>query len=134
MSNRRKIKPLRSENRQRLPVADFVWNPRPPGPVTIADRQGVWQHSFKCRSCDLEFVVFSWLPDRHRVGEVYCPECGTQTPMLHLRAILSESAAFDPLGSNEIFRRWRLTGSEVMDDTPGGGFVIEDIQPDSSDG
>ncbi len=44
-----------------------------PGPVTLQDRQGVFVHSFKCSICDLEFVVFSWRANRHRVGSTFCP-------------------------------------------------------------
>ena len=47
-----------------------------PGPVTLQDLQGVFAHSFKCSICDLEFVVFSWRANRHRVGSTLCPECG----------------------------------------------------------
>lgn len=61
------------------------------GPVMLADREGVFAHSWKCQECRLEFALFSWRRDRHRVGNVYCPECGRQTPMLHWRATFSSS-------------------------------------------
>lgn len=67
---------------------------RKPGPVTLADRQGVFAHSFKCSWCDLEFVIFSWRRDRHAVRKISCPECGRATPMLHWLTVLSTSLSF----------------------------------------
>ena len=57
--------------------------------MMLADREGVFGHSFKCLDCRLEFAVLSWRRNRHRVGTVFCPECGRQTPMIHWRATLS---------------------------------------------
>jgi len=61
------------------------------GPVMLSDREGVFAHSFKCLDCRLEWALFSWRRSRHRVGNVFCPECGRQTPMLHWRATFSTS-------------------------------------------
>lgn len=61
------------------------------GPVRLQDREGVFVHAFKCLKCRLEFQVYSWRRDRHRVGRVYCPECGERTPMLHWRTCVNES-------------------------------------------
>ena len=59
--------------------------------VRAEDREGVFVHTFKCRRCGLEFQLYSWLRDRHKVGGVFCPECGEQTPMLHWRTCVNES-------------------------------------------
>jgi hypothetical protein len=55
----------------------------PAGPVTIQDREGVFVHAFKCLQCRLEFKLYSWRRDRHRVGQAFFPECGERTSMLH---------------------------------------------------
>lgn len=60
-------------------------------PVGVEDREGVFVHAFKCRVCGLEFQLYSWRRDRHKVGSVFCPECGEQTPMLHWRTCVNES-------------------------------------------
>jgi len=60
-------------------------------PVGAEDREGVFVHAFKCRRCGLEFQLYSWRRDRHKVGGVFCPECGEQTPMLHWRTCVNES-------------------------------------------
>src|ERR1035437_5747028 len=88
-----------------------------PGPVTLQDRQGVFVHSFKCSICDLEFVVFSWRADRHRVGTTFCPECGQRTPMLHWRAQASESLDFHTDGTGlEICQMFPPLDGALMDD------------------
>jgi len=94
-----------------LPEPDLI------GPVMLADREGVFIHSFKCRDCRLEFAVFSWLANRHRVGVTFCPECGERTPMLHKRATVNESPTFTLDGTNEIFGLWSRPGSFRMSDS-----------------
>lgn len=117
MSNKRKIKPV-PFRRVEMPVEQLQqMAKKAPGPVTLSDREGVYVHSFKCGICALEFMLLSWVSNRHRVGEVYCPECGKATPMLHLRAIISESEEMDVAAPNEIFRRWPWPGSQMMDDS-----------------
>jgi hypothetical protein len=59
--------------------------------VQPEEREGVFVHAFKCRQCGLEFQLYSWRSDRHRVGNVFCPECGEATPMLHWRTCVNES-------------------------------------------
>ena len=55
-----------------ISAEDFARMPvKAPGPVTLQDRQGVFVHSFKCSICDLEFMVFSWRANRHRVGSTF---------------------------------------------------------------
>lgn len=98
-------------NTSDLPEPDLV------GPVMLADREGVFVHSFKCRVCRLEFMVFSWLPNRHRVGVTFCPECGERTPMLHRRATVNESPSFTLNGTNEIFGLSGRPDSFVMTDS-----------------
>ena len=91
---------------------------RRPGPVTLQQRQGVWVHSFKCSVCDLEFVLFSWLPDRHRVGRTFCPECGQQTPMMHWLGQASDSPAFQSQGpGTEIFQMSPLLDGPMLEDS-----------------
>jgi hypothetical protein len=115
-----------------------------PGPITLADRQGVFAHSFKCWICDLEFVLFSWQRNRHGVGRIHCPECGQPTPMLHWLTVLSASADFDHEGqSPEIYQMVPVGDGDLMDDSseppddryvdPGeGGTVTTDGRRDAS--
>jgi hypothetical protein len=102
---------ISAEDVARMPV-------KRPGPVTLQDRQGVFAHSFKCSICDLEFVVFSWRADRHRVGSTFCPECGSRTPMLHWRAQTSESLEFCSDGpGREIYQMFSPSDAPLMDDS-----------------
>lgn len=78
--------------------------PHPGGPVTLADREGVFAHSFKCGECQLEFAVMSWKRSRHRASNTFCPECGKLTKKFHRRVCLSENRNFVDDGSGtEIF-------------------------------
>jgi len=89
-----------------------------PGPVTLQDRQGVFAHSFKCSICDLEFVVFSWRANRHRVGSTFCPECGERTPMIHWRVQTSESLEFCSDGpGREIYQLFAPYDGALMCDS-----------------
>lgn len=66
------------------------------GGVQLADREGVFAHSFKCRACTLHFVLFSWSLSRHNGDTIRCPECrntGT-TGFLHRITQLSTSTRF----------------------------------------
>ena len=110
-------KPVRPIKTETVKVSELKPKPESTYAVTQKDREGVWAHSFKCLSCQLEFVTFSWQPNRHRVGTIVCPESASEAPMLHCRAILSESAEFDLFGPKEIFRLWPWPGSEFMDDS-----------------
>lgn len=94
-----------------LPEPDLV------GPVMLEDREGVFIHTFKCRICRLEFMVFSWLADRHRVGTTFCPECGQRTPMLHKRATVNECPGFTLDGQTEIFGLSSRRDSLLMSDS-----------------
>ena len=89
-----------------------------PGPVTLADREGVFVHSFKCSVCDLEFALFSGRANRHVVGRTCCPECGVPTPMLHWRGQTSWSVEFDgdPLGA-EIYQLCPPVDGPLLDDS-----------------
>ena len=85
-----------------LPTEEIVLHPD--GPVTLEDREGVFAHSFKCSSCQLEFVLMSWKQSRHRADNTYCPECGLLGEKMHWRACLSESQEFVDDGTSvEIF-------------------------------
>ena len=89
-----------------------------PGPVTLQDRQGVFAHSFKCSICDLEFVVFSWRANRHRVGSTFCPECGVCTPMIHWRVQTSRSLEFCSDGpGREIYQMFSPADAPLMGDS-----------------
>ncbi len=105
-----------------------------PGPITLQDRQGVFVHSFKCSICDVEFVVFSWRADRHRVGSTFCPECGTRTPMIHWRAQTSDSLEFRSDGYGlEIHQMCPPIDSPVMVDTrmpPDDRYTFPNDQPE----
>ena len=88
----------------------------PNGPVTIGQRQGVFIHAFRCGSCSLHFALFSWRNDRHRVGEIVCPECREATPMGHWLTVVSESKLMVRDGSSP----------EVFDFVPGDGVLLDD--------
>jgi transcription elongation factor Elf1 len=92
------------------------------GPVMLADREGVYAHSFKCRECRLEWVLFSWRSGRHRVGRVLCPECGLRTQMIHYRATLSTSVEMilddrQQGNSLEIFNCFPFGDADLMNDS-----------------
>jgi hypothetical protein len=90
--------------------------------VPIEEREGVFVHAFKCQLCGLEFQLYSWKKDRHHVGSVFCPECGEQTPMLHLRTCVNESRELGRLDDErEIYRMTtRYPGFILMDDSAVG--------------
>jgi hypothetical protein len=64
------------------------------GGVQLADREGVFAHSFRCKRCTLHFVLFSWTRDRHTADSVTCPECGNTGSFLHRVTHLSASKVF----------------------------------------
>jgi hypothetical protein len=78
------------------------------GGVQLADREGVFAHSFKCRSCTLHFVLFSWSLTRHTPASIVCPECGSSGGFLHKITQLSESRTFSlsPGRAPEIYDVW----------------------------
>ena len=87
--------------------------------VTLAEREGVFAHGFKCEVCGLEFAVFSWLENDAGVGVTFCPECGERTPMQHWRSTHSESAEFLQESSTEIYALMRVAGNmrPMLDDS-----------------
>jgi hypothetical protein len=64
----------------------------------------------------LHLGLVSWLADRHRVGEIACPECREVTPMAHWLSVLSESRQMVRDGSTP----------EVFDLVPGDGVMLDD--------
>jgi hypothetical protein len=111
----RKLGQLPGE-RTKVRVGDVALPPEK-GPVSLESREGVYIHAFKCRVCQLQFHVFSWRANRHRVGEVFCPECGQTTPMFHFRVCINENLDLDPKSPNEIFSRWATGYMTAMDDS-----------------
>ena len=97
--------------------------------VPIKDREGVYVHSFICKSmvgdnlCNLHFMTFSWQADRHRVNALVCPECGGKGRFIHWRSILTESPKMkllregDP--ATEIYAVFPFPDSNLIDDTRG---------------
>jgi hypothetical protein len=85
------------------------------GPVPLSVREGVFRHRFQCHVCDLEFVLFSWLRDRHRVRNTYCPECGQITPKSHYLEVISEIREFGV--GPEIYELSVTPGSVMLDDS-----------------
>jgi predicted RNA-binding Zn-ribbon protein involved in translation (DUF1610 family) len=85
-----------------LPLADTS------GGVQLADREGVFAHSFKCRRCTLHFVLFSWSMSRHTPQTIHCPECGNSGDFMHRIAVLSESPRFSLASDRqpEIYDVW----------------------------
>ena len=64
------------------------------GGVQLADREGVFAHSFRCNRCTLHFVLFSWAQERHTADTVTCPECANRGSFLHRITHLSASRVF----------------------------------------
>jgi hypothetical protein len=89
------------------------------GAVPPEEREGVFVHAFKCRRCGLEFQLYSWRRDRHKVGETFCPECGEPTPMLHWRTCVNESRNIGRQEEEwEIYKlTTRFPGFVLMDDS-----------------
>lgn len=87
----------------------------------LAERQGVFVHSFKCLDCSLEFSTFSWWPDRHTVVNTFCPECGRITGKHHWMAAFSERSEMVFDGSSP----------EIFDLSPIGGRQAR-LQPDGT--
>ncbi len=59
------------------------------------EREGVFEHIFKCIACGLHFKVYSWQEFRHTEDNVYCPECGQQGGMFHNQKTISSKKEFD---------------------------------------
>lgn len=78
------------------------------GGVQLADREGVFAHSFKCRTCTLHFVLFSWSLTRHTPASIVCPECRASGSFLHRITQLSESRTFSLASDRapEIYDVW----------------------------
>jgi DNA-directed RNA polymerase subunit RPC12/RpoP len=78
------------------------------GGVQLADREGVFAQSFKCRACTLHFVLFSWSRTRHTPETIACPECGSCGRFMHRTTELSGSQQFrmDPSRDPEIYDVW----------------------------
>ncbi|MGZ8578852.1 MAG: hypothetical protein ACXWWX_04895 [Actinomycetota bacterium] len=78
------------------------------GGVQLADREGVFAHSFKCRRCTLHFVTFSWSETRHTPDTISCPECRASGDFMHQVTQLSDSRQFrmDPGRLPEIYDVW----------------------------
>ena len=71
-----------------------------------SEREGVFVNGFKCGVCALEFSLYSWKADRHRVGTVGCPECGNRVWFFHWRATLSDAPKMILTSSAEIFNHF----------------------------
>ena len=79
------------------------------GGVQLADREGVFAQSFRCRRCTLHFVLFSWSATRHTPDTIVCPECGgSGGGFLHRITVLSEIRTFNvaPDRTPEIYDVW----------------------------
>src|SRR2546427_9262531 len=85
-----------------LPLADTS------GGVQLADREGVFAHSFRCRRCTLHFVLFSWSETRLGLETIACPECRGTGAFLHKITKLSASREFrvDADRDPEIYDVW----------------------------
>ena len=94
-----------------LPMPNFI------GPVMLADRTGVYVHSFKCRVCRLEFQLSSWVDDRHTAQSVWCPECGHRGGRkLHHIVTVNERSTFTA-GPGEIYQINPYRGSSLLSDS-----------------
>ena len=93
---------MRMSAEQLRPLVDLS------GGVQLADRQGVFAQSFRCRACTLHFVLFSWSRTRHTPETVACPECGRRGGFLHYTTEVSRSVRFrvDESRDPEIYDVW----------------------------
>ena len=57
----------------------------------LAERQGLFIHTFQCMECSLEFALFSWFRDRHSVVNTACPECQRVTQKSHWMSIVDST-------------------------------------------
>src|SRR6059036_3920097 len=91
-----------------MPTRDLLPLVDTSGGVQLADREGVFAHSFRCRRCTLHFVLFSWSATRHTPNTIVCPECGGSGEFLHRITQLSESRRFSlaPDRETEIYDVW----------------------------
>jgi hypothetical protein len=71
------------------------------GGVQLADREGVYAHSFRCDRCTLHFVLFSWSATRHSPQTIACPECRSSGRFLHRVTQLSTSTTFSVAADRE---------------------------------
>ena len=88
-----------------------------PYTVTPSEREGVFINGFKCGACQVEFNVYSWKQDRHRVGTVSCPECGNRERFMHWRVTVNEAPRMTLDASAEIYKLAHHPGSQMMDDS-----------------
>jgi hypothetical protein len=91
-----------------MEAADLAPSVGTSGGVQLADREGVFAHSFRCRRCTLHFVLFSWSAIRHTPNTIVCPECGRSGGFLHRITVLSEARSFSlaPDRAAEIYDVW----------------------------
>ena len=76
---------------EKVAIADI--DPHPSGPVTLADREGVFAFLMKCPACSLEFVTLSWRAERPAEIAYGCPECQSGVTIMG-RVILSARREF----------------------------------------
>lgn len=96
----------------------------------MPDRQGVWVHTFLCNLCGLHFNVYSWLPDRHKVATVTCPECGQHEGKFRHFLLQTSEAAGEEQGwlavlnaqPGEIFMQCPPAGAAPMSDFTSRGM------------
>ena len=83
----------------------------------LLERQGLFIHTFQCLACSLEFALFSWWPDRHRVVNTACPECCRVTPKAHWMATVTDNPG-QAFGQGPEIYHWSPVGPnpELMAD------------------
>jgi len=74
----------------------------------LEDREGIFEHKFKCLNCLLEFKLYSYFEFKHKIDNVYCPECGKQGNFLHNQITINTRKEFDINADDEIYKlmRW----------------------------
>lgn len=103
----------------------------------MRDRQGVWVHSFMCNLCGVHFNVYSWLPDRHSVATITCPECGQREGKFRHFVVQTSEAAGEEQGyaatlngqPGEIWKQCPPPGAGPMTDTNGRGMRVSPAGP-----
>jgi len=95
----------KKENNDMVPLKDIV-DIAPSvakGVIKEEQREGIFEHNYKCLKCGLEFKLYSWLEFRHDATNVFCPECGQRGEMLHHQKTINTRKTFDLCAGDEIF-------------------------------
>ena len=117
----REPRPVRRGPVEQVPIDQLHHGPQPwaARAVSLAEREGVYVHSFMCNVCGLHFNVYSWKADRHRAATTWCPECGTRGRFRHFFKTVNESPTMSLEESRklEIYDLCEYPRAQLLDDS-----------------